>query len=93
MTEKTADVVLRSEARLVRSVNGFPFTASMTAVQSAELLDRVSFAAEGTRFALFPLSELPPQERALLVENRFYLLRRCGWNARTQPSCLIRSAR
>ena len=71
MTEKTADVVLRSEARLVRSVNGFPFTASMTAVQSAELLDRVSFAAEGTRFALFPLSELPPQERALLVENRF----------------------
>lgn len=70
MPEKAADVVLRSEARLIRSVEGYPFPPSLTDAQRAEILDLVAFAAEGTRFAVLPLSDLSVQRKQLLVEDR-----------------------
>lgn len=75
MPDTMADVVLRSEARLVRSIEGYPFSGAMDAQQEAEILEAVMpFASDG-RFALLPLSALSSQRKALLTEERLLPLR------------------
>lgn len=75
MPDRMADVVLRSEARLVRSMEGYPFSGTIDAQQEAEILEAVMpFASDG-RFALLPLSALSSQRKALLAEERLLPLR------------------
>lgn len=75
MPDTMADVVLRSEARLVRSMEGYPFSGAIDAQQEAEILEAVMpFASDG-RFALLPLSALSSQRKALLAEERLLPLR------------------
>ena len=64
------DVVVRSEAKLARNVENYPYPGSMDAAQEAEILERALALAEGGRYALLPLQALPPVRRALTAEER-----------------------
>lgn len=70
MPDTMADVVLRSEARLARSLTGYPFTGALDAQQASEILERIAPLCEGGRFALLPLAALSSQRKALLIEER-----------------------
>ena len=63
MDDRALDVVVRSEAKLARNVEGYPYPGSIDAAQEAEILER-ALAVAGSRYALLPLQALPPMRRA-----------------------------
>ena len=69
MDDRALDVVVRSEAKLARNVEGYPYPGSIDAAQEAEILER-ALAVAGGRYALLPLQALPPMRRALMAEER-----------------------
>lgn len=67
------DVVMSSRVRLARNINGTPFVLSMSDTDRAHVVGAVSSAlshtAEGASIYYFPLTELEPIDRQVLVER------------------------
>lgn len=70
MDDLALDVVVRSEAKLARNLESYPYSGNLSAAQEAEILERALALAQDGRYALLPLQALPPMRRALMAEER-----------------------